>query len=129
MRLGSSNSRSTGVALSTPRRKTGGIDSLNLPISYTRYVVRKIRRGGRIVDLPLGRGSRNIDFGCGVKPAIPIPWGDIVSPFLHHRLPNITVFALTSLTTLALARLTNAFQLVLRSSLVQSWLLKKIEKM
>jgi NAD(P)-dependent dehydrogenase (short-subunit alcohol dehydrogenase family) len=27
----------------------------------------KIRRGGRIVDLPLERGSRNIDFGCGVR--------------------------------------------------------------
>ena len=88
----------------------------------------KIRRGGRIVDLPLGRGSRNIDFGCGVKRAMPIPWGDVASAFYTTGIPNITVFAPTSLTTLAVARLTNAFQLVLRSSLVQSWLVEKIEK-
>jgi hypothetical protein len=53
----------------------------------------KIRRGGRIV--PLGRGSRNIDFGCGVKRATPIPWGGVASPFYttgsqYHRLrPNL----------------------------------------
>jgi short subunit dehydrogenase-like uncharacterized protein len=88
----------------------------------------KIRRGGRIVDLPLGRGSRNIDFGCGVKRAMPIPWGDVASAFYTTGIPNITVFAPTSLTTLAVARLSNAFQLVLRSSLVQSWLVEKIEK-
>jgi len=88
----------------------------------------KIRRGGRIVDLPLGRGSRNIDFGCGVKRAMPIPWGDVASAFYTTGIPNITVFAPISLTTLAIARLTNAFQFVLRSSLVQSWLVEKIEK-
>jgi short subunit dehydrogenase-like uncharacterized protein len=88
----------------------------------------KIRRGGRIVDLPLGRGSRNIDFGCGVKRAMPIPWGDVASAFYTTGIPNITVFAPTSLTTLAVARLSNAFQLVLRSSLVQSWLVETIEK-
>jgi short subunit dehydrogenase-like uncharacterized protein len=32
------------------------------------------------------------------------------------------------LTTLAVARLTNVFQLILRSPLVQSWLVEKIEK-
>jgi short subunit dehydrogenase-like uncharacterized protein len=88
----------------------------------------KIRRGGRIVDFPLGDGSRNIDFGCGVKRAMPIPWGDVASAFYTTGIPNITVFAPTSLTTLAAARLTNAFQLVLRSPLVQSWLVEKIEK-
>lgn len=88
----------------------------------------KIRRGGRIVDFPLGRGSRNIDFGCGVKRAMPIPWGDVASAFYTTGIPNITVFAPSSLTTLAVARLTNAFQLILRSPLVQSWLVEKIEK-
>ena len=88
----------------------------------------KIRRGGRIVDFPMGRGSCNIDFGCGVKRAMPIPWGDVASAFYTTGIPNITVFAPISLTTLAIARLTNAFQFVLRSSLVQSWLVEKIEK-
>jgi short subunit dehydrogenase-like uncharacterized protein len=36
----------------------------------------KIRRAGRIVDCPLGRGLRRIDFGRGAKLAMPIPWGD-----------------------------------------------------
>jgi len=47
---------------------------------------------------------------------------------IRTRSEDIAVFAPTSLTTLAVARLSNAFQLVLRSSLVQSWLVEMIEK-
>jgi len=41
----------------------------------------KIRRGGRIVDLPIGRGCREVDFGRGPKRAMPIPWGDVASAY------------------------------------------------
>jgi short subunit dehydrogenase-like uncharacterized protein len=52
----------------------------------------KIRRAGRIVDCPLGRGLRRIDFGRGAKLAMPIPWGDVASAFHTTGIPDITVF-------------------------------------
>ena len=52
----------------------------------------KIRRGGRLIDLPIGRGCRDIDFGRGPKRAMPIPWGDVASAFYTTGILNITVF-------------------------------------
>jgi short subunit dehydrogenase-like uncharacterized protein len=75
----------------------------------------KIRRGGRLIDLPIGRGCREIDFGRGLKLAMPIPWGDVASAFYTTGIPNITVFTPISSPRLAVARLMNAFGFVLRS--------------
>ncbi|MGB6175194.1 MAG: saccharopine dehydrogenase NADP-binding domain-containing protein [Methylocella sp.] len=88
----------------------------------------KIRRAGRIVDCPLGRGLRRIDFGRGAKLAMPIPWGDVASAFYTTGIPDITVFTPVSPVSLAIARLAIAFGPVLRSRLLQTWLVKRIEK-
>jgi short subunit dehydrogenase-like uncharacterized protein len=88
----------------------------------------KIRRAGRIVDCPLGRGLRRIDFGRGAKLAMPIPWGDVASAFYTTGIPDITVFTPISPVSASIARLTIAFGPVLQSSRLQSWLVKKIEK-
>jgi short subunit dehydrogenase-like uncharacterized protein len=88
----------------------------------------KIRRAGRIVDCPLGRGLRRIDFGRGAKLAMPIPWGDVASAFYTTGIPDITVFTPISPLSLAIARLSVAFGPVLRSPRLQNWLTKKIEK-
>lgn len=88
----------------------------------------KIRRAGRIVDCPLGRGLRRIDFGRGAKLAMPIPWGDVASAFYTTGIPNITVFTPISPVSATIARLTTAFGPVLQSSRLQSWLSRKIEK-
>jgi len=88
----------------------------------------KIRRAGRIVDCPHGRGTRRIDFGRGAKLAMPIPWGDVASAFYTTGIPDITVFTPFSPVPLAIARLTNGLGPVLRSPRLQSWLIKKIER-
>lgn len=88
----------------------------------------KIRRGGRIVDLPIGRGCRDIDFGRGLKRAMPVPWGDVASAFYTTGIPNITVFTPISLPLLAIAWLMSAFGFILRSPRVQNWLIERIEK-
>jgi short subunit dehydrogenase-like uncharacterized protein len=88
----------------------------------------KIRRAGRIVDCPLGRGLRRIDFGRGAKLAMPIPWGDVASAFYTTGILDIAVFTPISPLSLAIARLTNAFGPVLRSPRLQTWLVRKIEK-
>ena len=88
----------------------------------------KIRRNGRIVDLPIGHGCREIDFGRGPRLAMPIPWGDVATAFYATGIPNITVFTPISLSLLALARLMNAFGFILRSRQVQAWLIERVEK-
>lgn len=88
----------------------------------------KIRRAGRIVDCPLGRGLRRIDFGRGAKLAMPIPWGDVASAFYTTGIPNITVFTPISPVSATIARLSGAIGPVLQSPRLQNWLIKKIEK-
>jgi short subunit dehydrogenase-like uncharacterized protein len=88
----------------------------------------KIRRGGRIVDLPIGGGCREIDFGRGPKRAMPIPWGDVASAFYTTGIPNITVFTPISSPLLAIARLMNVFGSILQSPRVQTWLVERIER-
>jgi short subunit dehydrogenase-like uncharacterized protein len=88
----------------------------------------KIRRNGRITDLPIGRGCRKIDFGRGPKLAMPIPWGDVATAFHTTGIPSITVFTPISSSLLALARLMNSFGFILRSRHVQTWLVERIQK-
>ena len=88
----------------------------------------KIRRNGRIVDLPIGHGCREINFGRGPKLAMPISWGDVATAFYTTGIPNITVFTPISPSLLALARLMNAFHFILRSRHVQAWLIEKVGK-
>jgi short subunit dehydrogenase-like uncharacterized protein len=90
----------------------------------------KIRRHGRIVDLPIGKECRNIDFGRGQKRAMPIPWGDVVSDYDTAGIPNDTVFVYTPVSAplLAIARLMNVFAPILQSPRVQNWLVQRIEK-
>ncbi len=88
----------------------------------------KIRRGGRIVDLPIGRGYREVDFGRGPKQAMPIPWGDVASAYYTTGIPNITVFTPISSPLLMIARLINAFGFILQSPRVQTWLVERIAK-
>ncbi len=88
----------------------------------------RIRCGGQIVNLPIGRGCREVDFGRGPKRAMPIPWGDVASAYYTTGIPNITVFTSISWPRLAIARLMNAFGFILRSPRVQTWLIERIEK-
>jgi short subunit dehydrogenase-like uncharacterized protein len=88
----------------------------------------KIRRGGRIVDLPIGRGCREADFGRGPKRSMPIPWGDVASAYYTTGIPNITVFTPIASPLLAVARLINAFGFIVQSPRVQTWLVERIEK-
>lgn len=87
----------------------------------------KVRRTGRIVDYPLGRGLRRIDFGRGERLAMPIPWGDIASAFYTTGIPNITVFTPVSRAAALLARLTETLAPILRSPWLQNWLTNRAE--
>jgi len=52
----------------------------------------QVRRGGKIVDVPTGRLSRDIDFGRGPRSALSIPWGDVSTAWHSTAIPDIEVY-------------------------------------
>ena len=52
----------------------------------------KIRRDGKIVTVPMGFRTRQIDFGQGPRTAMAMPWGDVSTAFHTTGISNIEVF-------------------------------------
>ena len=53
----------------------------------------KIRRDGKLVDVPVASGGRTIDFGEGPRNAVRIPWGDVSTAYYTTGIENIEVYA------------------------------------
>ncbi len=51
-----------------------------------------VRRDGKIVEVPSGRLSRDIDFGRGSRAALGIPWGDVATAWYSTSIPSIEVY-------------------------------------
>lgn len=51
-----------------------------------------IRRDGKIVRVPLAYDVREIEFSCGKRLAMTIPWGDVSTSFYSTGIPNIRVY-------------------------------------
>jgi len=52
-----------------------------------------VRRGGRIVPVPLAWDQREIEFGCGRRWAMTIPWGDVSTAFHSTGIGDVQVYA------------------------------------
>jgi len=52
----------------------------------------KVRRDGRIEDVPIAAESRTIDFGAGPRNAVTVPWGDVSTAYYTTGVPNIEVY-------------------------------------
>lgn len=88
----------------------------------------KVRREGRIVSTPLGVNTRRIDFGNGERLAVGIPWGDVSTAFHSTGIPNIEVFTSVSPEALKRQRRMNWFRPMLRSTVIQKLLKRRIER-
>ena len=51
-----------------------------------------VRRDGTLRSWPLGKGAVSLRFPHGLKRAVPIPWGDLVTAFHSTGIPNITTY-------------------------------------
>jgi short subunit dehydrogenase-like uncharacterized protein len=51
-----------------------------------------VRRGGKIVPVPIAFDVREIEFGCGRRTAMTIPWGDVATAYHTTGIPNIRVY-------------------------------------
>jgi short subunit dehydrogenase-like uncharacterized protein len=52
----------------------------------------RVRRDGRLVEVPLAHATRRIDFGEGERLGVLIPWGDVSTAYFSTGIPNIEVF-------------------------------------
>lgn len=52
-----------------------------------------VRRDGKLIPYPLGKGARQIRFSHGKERwVMPIPWGDLETAYRATNIPNITVY-------------------------------------
>lgn len=51
-----------------------------------------VRKDGRITPVPLAYDAKKIDFSCGERWAMTIPWGDVSTAFHSTGIPNIRVY-------------------------------------
>jgi len=85
----------------------------------------KIRANGKILTVPMGWRTREIDFGQGKKRAMAFPWGDVSTAFHTTGIPNIEVYLAVPAGLLWGARLGNLLGPVLGLGPVQAALKKR----
>jgi short subunit dehydrogenase-like uncharacterized protein len=78
----------------------------------------RVRRDGKLVQVPLAAQTRTIDFGAGERFAMSIPWGDVATAFYTTGIPNIEVFMASSPRSVERIRRMNAMLPLLR----QKWM-------
>jgi short subunit dehydrogenase-like uncharacterized protein len=88
----------------------------------------KVRRDGRIVDVPTLYGTRRIPFPGGPSDAVTIPWGDVSTAFHSTGIPNIEVYLGVTPKQLSGMRATAPFQWLMKPKVVQRFLKGRITK-
>ena len=88
----------------------------------------KIRRDGKIIQVPLAYKTRQIDFGRGEKNAITISWGDVSTAFHSTGIPNIEVYIPISPRGARSIRRLNWIRWLLGMKFVQNYMKNKAGK-
>jgi short subunit dehydrogenase-like uncharacterized protein len=86
-----------------------------------------VRQGGILTSVPAAWRTRDIDFGQGPTLAVTIPWGDVSTAYRSTGIGDIEVYTAVSRRQLRLMRLSRPLGWMLRSSLVQNFLKRRIQ--
>ena len=79
-----------------------------------------IRKGGRIVPVPVAWRTRMIDFGDRARLCVTIPWGDISTAYHSTGIPDITVYMSTTASAVRWLRLSRVLGPLLRTRWVKA---------
>ncbi len=85
----------------------------------------RVRRDGKIVRMPMGVRTRQIDFGQGPRTAMAFPWGDVSTAYYTTGIRNIEVFLAVPPALLWGARTGNLLGPLLGLAPIQSALKKR----
>ena len=86
-----------------------------------------VRRDGKLVPIPAGSLTRDVDFGRGAKRCMAIPWGDVSTAHYSTSIPNIAVYLPVPDFVRFGARMSGAFGWLLGSKPVQRFLKNRID--
>lgn len=84
----------------------------------------RIRKGGVLLEVPLGYKTRSIDFGDGMRETVTIPWGDVSTANFTTGIPDIEVYLAGPPNFAKQLRRLNALRWLLRRRLVR-WFMKR----
>ncbi len=86
----------------------------------------KIRKDGKIINVPLGHKGETIDFGGFKRFCMCIPWGDVSTAYYTTGIPNIEVMTQSSPKAFKMLRWQWAYNWILRTSWSKNRLRSKI---
>ncbi len=87
-----------------------------------------VRRGGRIVEVPMGRLLRDIPFSDKTRFGLSIPWGDVSTAYYSTGIPDITVYRTMHPARARKAHLIRLVQWAFRIGVVQRYLKWRVER-
>lgn len=85
-----------------------------------------VRKGGRIVPIPLGSVRRDIPFSNRTRPGVAIPWGDVSTAYRSTGIPDIRVFAVLPDRMLRVGRIAGA---AMKLPLVRGLALRAVDRL
>jgi short subunit dehydrogenase-like uncharacterized protein len=88
----------------------------------------RLRKAGKIIEVPFASQVRRIDFGNGERLAVGIAWGDVSTAYYSTGIPNIEVFTATSQNGLKRMQRANLLRPLLRRRLVQAFMKRRIDR-
>ena len=87
----------------------------------------RVRRDGKLVEVPLAWKSRTIPFAHADRSAMTIPWGDVYTAFVSTGIPDIEVYMAVPPATIKKMQRMRWFKPLLSLGFVQSLLKKQVE--
>jgi short subunit dehydrogenase-like uncharacterized protein len=87
----------------------------------------RVRRDGKLTQVPLGWKSRKVPFAHGERTAVTIPWGDVFTAYISTGVPDIEVYMSVPPASIARLKRLRWLQPLLGLGPVQSFLKGRIE--
>jgi short subunit dehydrogenase-like uncharacterized protein len=87
----------------------------------------RVRRDGKLLEVPLAWKSRTIPFAHADRSAMTIPWGDVYTAFISTGIPDIEVYMAVPPGTIVKMQRMRWLKPLLSLGFVQSFLKKRIE--
>ena len=87
-----------------------------------------VRRGGQIVEVPMGSLLRDVPFSDKTRFGLSIPWGDVSTAYYSTGIPDITVYRTMHSKRARKAHLIRLVQWAIRIGVVQRYLKRRVER-
>jgi short subunit dehydrogenase-like uncharacterized protein len=88
----------------------------------------RVRADGRLMPVPLAYRTREIDFGAGIKKAVTIPWGDVITAAWTTGIGNIETYIPASARAIRRLQRLERWRGLLATRPAQWWLKRAVNR-